>query len=450
MKLSHFNVAKHRIPMRAEGYAPRNSVFLATLVGVAGLLLFWPVAISTAGAPEQKSPAGTIVPGANESHTPTPDDINRWIAELSHDAFTVRQAAAARLLAAGMAARDALLAIADGPEPETRAAARRLVALIDQSEFNRRLEAFAADTDGRQKLTLPGWSEYQKLVGGDPVARGLFVDMQRHEGALFSAVFGVSSRPAEEVWESRLTRLARWQTPTVDRNPVPPLASCAAIVFLASVPEMNVSETAALNVEGLIQRSPIHEALQSAQQDAVRRIVTSWILNCPNPNEEILLRRLNLMSTLNLEGALPLALAIVGGDTKYAHVQPLTRSMAALAVGQFGNRAHIERLEPLLDDAAVCQQLQGQLPGQPATAVQVRDVALVVMLSLTDQRPADYGYVNARLQQPRSFLLPSLFRENDKQRDEAVAKWRAWRSAQKAAGPSNEKSKTTESAPPKK
>ena len=116
---------------------------------------------------------------------------------LGHDAFTVRQAAASQLLAAGMSAREPLLAIVDGPDPERRAAARRLVALIDQSEFHRRLEAFAADTEGRQGLTLPGWDQYQKLVGSDPAARALFVDMQRHEGALISAMFGASKRPPE-------------------------------------------------------------------------------------------------------------------------------------------------------------------------------------------------------------------------------------------------------------
>src|SRR6185436_3869059 len=32
----------------------------------------------------------------------SPDDVSRWIDELGHDAFTVRQAAASRLLGAGM------------------------------------------------------------------------------------------------------------------------------------------------------------------------------------------------------------------------------------------------------------------------------------------------------------------------------------------------------------
>ena len=110
-----------------------------------------------------------------------------------------------------MSAREPLLVIVDGPDPERRAAARRLVALIDQSEFHRRLEAFAADTEGRQRLTLPGWDQYQKLVGSDPAARALFVDMQRHEGALIAAMFGASKQPPGDLLESRLVRLVQWQ-----------------------------------------------------------------------------------------------------------------------------------------------------------------------------------------------------------------------------------------------
>ncbi len=74
-----------------------------------------------------------------------------------------------------------------------------------------------------------------------------------------------------------------------------------------------------------------------------------------------------------------------------------------------------------------------QIPGQPAGTVQIRDVALAVMLQLTDQRPADYGYPNAKLQQvPKLFQIQTLFRENDQQREEAIAKWHAWRDAKKS------------------
>lgn len=397
-----------------------------------------------AKAPEGSAPS-------TSSNTRTHEDITRWVGELSHDEFTIRQAAASQLLAAGMPARQPLLEIVNGSDPETRAAARRLVALIDRTEFHRRLEAFATDSDGRQGLTLPGWEQFQKLVGSAPATRALFVDMQKQEGAILSAVFGVSKRAPEDLWEARLLRIAQWQSTVGDRTATPPLGSCAAMLFLGSVAEMNVSDTSAALIENLIQRPPLREALQvNSSQDAVRKLVVGWLLNCPNKNEDILQHRLNLIATTGIEEALPLALAVVDGGPQYEHLKPLTKAVAVLVIGQLGKREHADRLEPLLEDSTVCLPFQGQVPGQPAAVVQVRDVALVIMVHLTKQQPSDYGYLNARLQPPRSYQLQSLFRENDQQRTEAIAKWRQWRAAHKDDG-SNAKvdSPPGTSTPPK-
>jgi len=366
---------------------------------------------------------------ADES--PTLSQIKAWIEELGHDAYPLRQAAAEQLLRAGMSAREPLLKLADGPDPETRAAARRLVALIDRTEFHRRLEAFAADTEGRQGLTLPGWDRYRELVGDDTAARALFVEMQRQEGAMLSAAFGVSTQPVHELWEERLLRLIQWQATAGNRGAQPPLGSAAAMLFLGSIADVNVSDRSAMMVEHLIQRPPIREALQAGDhRDAIRRLIVGWVLHCPNENESLLGRRIYLASTNGLKEALPLALAVAGGDPKYASVQPSTRAAAILMIGHLGGREHIEQLEPLLNDSTICMPRVAQAAGQPAN-VQIRDVALVVLLNLTDQQPADYGYLHARMQSQRLFQVQTLHVENDAQRARAVAKWRAWRAAEK-------------------
>ncbi|MEX2310090.1 MAG: hypothetical protein WD738_21135 [Pirellulales bacterium] len=420
----------------AAAHAGRRLLASCCLLSVITFAFFAPQPASG-----QETAEKIAQPSAQSSETaaafefPTTEQLDRWIAELSHDAFTIRQAAASRLLAAGMSARAPLVAVAEGPDPETRAAARRLVSLIDQSEFHRRLEAFAADTDGRRGLTLPGWEKYRASVGGDSAARALFVEMQRHEGPLLSTVFGVSTQSPEQIWEDRLMRLVQWPTTAAERS-APPLGSCAAMLFLGTAADMNVSDRGAMLVENLIQRPPIRETLAGGgTQNTVRRLVSNWILHCPNKSELILARRLNLASMIDLKEALPLALAVASDDPKYVSVPPPTRAFAVLFVGQFGQREHVQRLEPLLEDTAVCLPIQGQVPGQPAASVQLRDVALVVMLHLTGQRPADYGYVHARLQPQRTFQLQTLHRESDEQRAAAVAKWRTWRAAEKSREP---------------
>ena len=431
-----------------RGFSPRAFQITIAFIGGSVRPFFRPETLTVAGlvcllapirlAAEEHPPTNGSTSATIDTVDATVEQIDKWISELSHDEYTVRQSAASQLLEAGMSARGSLQAVVEGPDPETRAAARRLLALIDQSEFHRRLEAFAADTDGRRGLTLPGWEQYRERVGGDPVARALFVEMQRQEGPLLAAVFGAGARPPDQLWEDRLLRLVQWPAAVGDRGAVPPLGRCAAVLFLGTAAETAVSDRGAMLVENMIQRPPIREALAGAgANDAVRRLVSDWIIDCPNKNELILARRLNLASTIDLREALPLALAVAGGDPKYAGVPPSTRAIAVLLVGQFGGREHVGQLEPLLQDTTVCMMVQAQLPGRPAANVQIRDVALVVMLHLSGQRPADYGYVHARLQPQRMFQLQTLHRENDEQRIAAVAKWHTWRRTQRNSQPTD-------------
>jgi hypothetical protein len=423
------NPVKHACSVSLRsGHAARAFGFmLLTTVGVFAVFLAVVVPIHVAAEEPARLVATTqkLTPASVAS----PDEISRWIDELGHDAFTVRQSAASQLLAAGMSAREPLMAVVDGPDPERRAAARRLVALIDQSEFHRKLEAFAADTEGRQHLTLPGWEQYQKLIGSDAAARALFVEMQRHEGGLLAAMFGASKQPPSDLLESRLVRVVQLQNMGGVRSFSPQLGSSAALLFLGSIAEIEVSDDAARLIEMLLQRPPFLESLRSDnRQDAVHRLAVAWLLHCPAKNENILQQRLSIISQIGVEDALPLPRAVIKGDDPYKRTQPSTRALATLVIGQFGGAEDMDRLEPLLENSANCNGLQ-QLPGQPS--VQVRDVALVVMLQLTGQRPADYGYVNARLQSPKLFQLATLGRENDQQRAEAIAKWRQWRAENK-------------------
>jgi hypothetical protein len=79
-----------------------------------------------------------------------------------------------------------------------------------------------------------------------------------------------------------------------------------------------------------------------------------------------------------------------------------------------------------LDDTTVLATPQAQINGQPPTDVQVRDIALLAVVRLTGQSPADYGFPIADPQQPRAFDVDAIFRNNDPQRASAITKWRAW------------------------
>ncbi len=254
--------------------------------------------------------------------------------------------------------------------------------------------------------------------------------MHRQEGPLLAAIFDSPKRPPEELWESRLVRIAQWQNPNGDRAGAPPIGSSAAMLFIGSLPEMNISNAAASFVHNIIQRPPVSTALSpDGSQPGLRKLVVNWVLQCPNKSEEVLRERLSIIQATNLVDALPLAIQTCSNDPQFLHVTPLTKALAVLTIGQLGDRQNVPQLEPLLDDASICLPAQVQVPGQPATSVQLRDVALVEVLALTDQAPSDYGYTAARMATPRMFQLQTLYRDNDSQRAEAVAKWREWRTS---------------------
>jgi hypothetical protein len=364
---------------------------------------------------------------------PTAEEIDRWVDELSDDSYAVRRSAADRLLAAGVAARPALLGVTNGPDPETRATARRLVALIDRTEFGRRLQAFAADTDGRLGTSLPGWETFARLVGDDARARALFVDMQRAEALLLAQVFSQSPVARDSSWEDRLSRLLRGRG-MVDWRHGPSLGSCATMLFLGTLPEPVPSGPAATDLARLTEFPPIREAMQSDHhRDAVRRLVAAWIVHCANRSDDVLLQRLRLALWHEMAEAVPLAVA-VASDPQYLTVPPGTRVIAILAVGKLGGSEHVDDLEPLLEDTTECMPGRpGKLAGQPATQVQIRDVALAVLLHLTGQDLQQYGFPAARPHVRYLFNSATLYLPSDAKRAIAIEKWRKWR-AEHAGG----------------
>ena len=366
---------------------------------------------------------------APQRPAPADDEIGRWIAELSHDQYSVRQAAMERLLTAGFAARPALLDVADGPDPEVRASARRLVALIDQSEFSRRLAEFAADVDGRRGVTLPGWKEFGELVGRDEAARNLFVEMQREEAPLLTQAFDRPDGFRGIEWENRLMRLLTLPLLGRRRDAPAPLGSCATLFFLASLDNATISDNTAMYLVQLAQRPPMSDALQPQRGDgAVRRVLSAWLVRCASRRDDVLIGRLSLILAYELVDALPLALDIAGTDPQLATNSAAQRVTALQVVGRFGSAEHAATLEPLLDDSTQIVPPPNAAQ-RPAYSVEVRDVALATMLHLTGQNLKDYGFMRARRYPATVFDPRSLGMESDERRAAAITQWREWRAA---------------------
>lgn len=365
---------------------------------------------------------------------PTADQIDGWIVELGDNSYQVRKAAADHLAAGGLTAREALARVADGTDPEVRSTARRLLAVIDDSEFNRALAEFAADVAGTRGATLPGWKEFGELVGSDAAARALFVDMQREEGSLLARAFNTSTVPRDINWEAQVMRLMRARVFNQSGGEFSaPVGSSAALLFLGALDDSNVSDSGARSLLQLTQIPPLNESIApNRPPSAARRLVAAWIVHCPNRSEMVLEQRLQVMIQQQLEDALPLALEIVERNPKYLTIGPALQMTALLAVGKLGSDEHLDAIEPLLEDRGELNvgQLNSALPGAPAS-IQVRDVALAVLLHLTEQEPLTYGFMHAQANPLMVFELRTLTLENDERRAAAIERWRDWRAKHK-------------------
>jgi hypothetical protein len=372
-----------------------------------------------------------VLPAAGQSSggSPSSAEINRWIDDLGADSYTVRQSAADRLMNGGFAARAALGEVADAPDPEIRAAARRLITLIDQNEFSRQLAEFAADVDGRRGITLPGWQEFGSLVGQDEAARALFVEMQREEAPLLAQMFEQPNGGRDVAWDDHLARLMNWRIASQQGGFRAPLGSCATMFFLGSLPDTKISDPAAGQLVQLAQLPPVGELLTTNRpENAVRRLVSAWVVDCPSHSDQVLQLRLALLINYQLTEALPLAKAVARHDPEFLTVFPPQRVNALLAVGKLGSAKDVPDLEPLLEDRT--EYLRKPLANRPQgyeDSVQIRDVALATMLRLTGQEPIAYGYLHARPHPQSVFDPASLGMESDDVRNAAAAKWRAWR-----------------------
>jgi hypothetical protein len=381
---------------------------------------------STADRPPDDSAAKDVGQLADSLPPPSAQQIAEWIQQLGHNAYSVRQLAAERLASAGLVARDALVAASDSPDPETRAAARRIVALIDESEANRRLAEFAADTDGHRGITLPGWKEFGSLVGQDEAARALFVDMQRHEAPLLAEYFGPETHEGKSTWDERLMRLRPMPALQIL---APPAGSCATMLFLGALPNSDVNDARVNSLTELVLRPPLREALLTHREpNTLRSLVVAWIVKCPNRSERALGERLRLMYIYGLQEALPLPAAIAHCEPEYLTVSPLLRASAALAVGRFGTKENAATLEPLLQDDSTFPVANG--PQGLAMNMRISDVALATMIHLSGQDPKDYGFTRIRMNQQTVFDPASLGLDNNEQRAAAIAKFRAWQAAQ--------------------
>jgi len=348
--------------------------------------------------------------------------------KLGDPSYEVRLRAAELLRDLGLKAQDALAAGLGHADPEVRRRCRWILEDVLEADFQRRLQAFVADKQGKGDHGLPGWERYRRTIGDDAAARELYVRMlKRESGLLVSAASGAAA--AVESVDLRLRQVYQMMTRrnSLQRKP-PEMETVAAMLFIVGDEGLELPQELADNtyLSSVIQQPSFHQALSEGKyQKPAHKLVGCWLVRPTGPRLAHV--KLQLAMQYRIEDGVWLALSMLKQKNPLgAHVQ----AYAVCALGQLGGKPYASVLAEFLEDKTECYR---RVVNSKTYATQIRDVALAWLVHLTGQSLKDYGLERAadsfkRLSQnPRSsFNLHNVGFGEDGGRDKALKRWREW------------------------
>ena len=377
---------------------------------IIGWLWLSPAAWGTGAA----EPAG----GANQDRYA---EAAALVRKLGDERFATRELATTQLIEMGLAAKRALEEGRKQADREIRFRCERILSIVEEVDFQRRLAAFAAGRSG-EECGLPGWRRYRERFGTDAESRALFAEMEKAEYKVMEAV-DLGPDGVGKVVELRCAALQQAQQGSRQVS----LGSAAALLFAATTPDVNLSLQAQNAVYSFCCQSAVMEAMNDATKSKILRpMLGAWVKRGNGWGAQ---QSISLALRFDLkEGLVPATKAIQAqGNQPYLRMQGIT------AIAKLGDGSHAELIEPLLEDTARCG---AHRDGSVQYETQVRDVALAAILLMKKQDPKQFGFT--RFQPvPQSILnVSSVGFENDDKRNEALAKWRAFKQQeQKRKGP---------------
>lgn len=367
---------------------------------------------------------------------PPPNEAARLVTQLASREFVVREGAASRLLRLGGEALPEVTAAALSADPETRSRALRLRVELEERLFNERLARFVSDISAGGDVAPAGWREFERLLRATGASRSVYAELYRSDPELMEAAFSETAaseprptQPLAKLIESRAsllqdrnTRRHRSQQERVD-----PVAEMLALLTVAASHPEKVTERATQLMIQLARTSLAPVARKDPRRGgATRELLTTWIEGSMTEDLYVLSQMLQLAVNLDLRELSPLAIEIAAGGRTSRPAHPQFRASALLMAGKLGDARDALRLEPLLKDHSVCASQSGRgADREKLQNVEIRDVALAVILHLEGKSPAENGFDEAQSHPEKLFVLHSLAFPSEALRDQAITAWRA-------------------------
>ena len=352
----------------------------------------------------------------------SPDRIQALVRQLGSASFAERERATRELTSLGIATREALTAVVNDRDAELRLRARSILAAVSESDFRDRLAAFSADYDGSQKQTLPGWEKFSAAFGGSHQARQLFVEMQQAEPALLEA-YARGPKDTSDVLDDRCRELLDQFMHVSSRDSLLTVGTLAALLLAGSSEGVDIDEQLGVQLYTWMIYQPTFtkNAKSGMWSGMMKKLLGLWIVKDSAPSATV--QNLIFAASYELK---PEGLALAGKILANDAGTPQLRQFALLTIGRFGGKEHLAMVERHLNDVTNCGAIQ--VPNPPRQVdVQVRDVALGVLIHLTDQQVRDYGAVSVQSSPQSFFQVPALGFPDAAQREAGLKRWAQWR-----------------------
>jgi hypothetical protein len=341
------------------------------------------------------------------------------VKQLGDDSFDVRQKAGERLLEMGSAAEEALRGGLSHTDPEIRERCRRLLAQGQVARRENRIKAFLGEAAGKHEHDLPGWRDFARVAGDDAVSRPFYAEVFRTNADLLESADrdarAASTRLAERCAGLRL----RLVTPGGDATA---LAEVTSLLVLAGDRRLKLEPASLVQLldglETFAERGALVKQLQG--NAAAGKAILAFLQQERSAAE--MERALNVAGALGVREAMSWALAVATDGKRPASA----RATALVVLSKVGDRTVLTRVQPILEETAL---VGTRMVAGMVLQAQLRDVALAVVIQLSGQNPADFGFPYLQAV-PGLKTLPSptcLGFVSDAGRNAAQAKWKASR-----------------------
>lgn len=346
-------------------------------------------------------------------------EIESLIQELAADAFETRERARKKLIEFGLAAKQAVLEGMENPDPEIQYQCRRIWSIIRREDFQRRLQAFLGDRDPKNSYGLPAWDRFHALLGNEKDVRQLFVEMQKCEPGLMEALqkHPEAAGDAYMISSLQLQQMTRHPNTRDDIQ----VGSITALLFASAHDKLELPDQAFYPVYSLVHQPVFQKAIKGNRSKPLKQLLGKWVMRCDG---NLVYQALMLSLQFELKEGKELAKRMI---EKGGHHHTY-RQYAILTLGKLGDDSDLDVIYPLLEDKTVCGRVS--FGRNKRMDIQIRDVALGVLVHRSDQKLEDYGFEKPHRDGRMLFGVNSLRFASEEARNKALEKWRKWKSEQ--------------------